>query len=323
MIKVTSYLSDPKNTVELDLFSKFHTIPKNAKRLNVKDLVSHYFPLPTAAHVHSYFEESSKKNYKKTLNKVEHYLLFFLEKIHLFFENNVANVPEYNASHINEEISLKVPHLPDPAFIIPEPHPLTLCEVKEVFYEPYHPPCLLIDSALTSFQLIDYEAELLSFLNSHLTLQGSLQLDSSKMAYLSLKQGAFLLNITPKELLSLKGTEPRLDIEQHALGAHIPVMLPIEWKKGEMLGIQNELNKTFSFTMTRAFVLDHEGNESIEKAWHIEIACPELNELREKYLLPGKLYIQPFSIVFCILKRKQTSKAKAALYRLNVSCFAA
>jgi hypothetical protein len=323
MIKVTSHVSDRKNAAGLDLFSKFYTNHQSSKRLNVKDLVSHYFPLPTAAHVHDYFEENSKKNYKKTLRKVDTYLLFFLEKIHLFFESSAATVSEYSACFINEEISLRVPHLPEPAFIIPEPHPLSLCEEKQTFNEPYHPPCLLIDSALTSIQRIDHEKALLSFLQSHLTLQGTLQVDSSNMAYLSLQQGSFLFNITPKGLLSFEGTVPASDIAQHALGAHIPVMLPCEWKKGEMLGIHKELDKQFSFTMTRAFVLDHAGHESIEKAWHIEITCPELNELREKYLLPSKLHSHPFSIVFCVMKRKQSSKVKPSLYRLNVSCFAA
>jgi hypothetical protein len=106
------------------------------------------------------------------------------------------------------------------------------------------------------------------------------------------------------------------------LGVHCTVMSPAESARCKALGLQRELGKKFSFHIKGCYASDVHSDSFIEKAWFLLIDCPELEQLREYYLLPARPAGHEFHVTL-LMKKKTSSRPKPHLCRLNVSCFAA
>ena len=74
------------------------------------------------------------------------------------------------------------------------------------------------------------------------------------------------------------------------VGAHISVIKNDEGKKKKKKGVKvQELNKEFPFTLKGFESVKPDGWEGVKKVYFITVESPELEKLRKKYKLTGKI----------------------------------
>lgn len=283
----------------------------------VKDMLTPYFSIPTASRVHSCFHHY--KAHPRPTKGIERFFSFCFHGVSKTLKRFFYESPPYNTSDIVKPKELLVPQLPDPVFVMQEPQRLFFTLPESVAKDAYSPPCLMRETPYSPAQRISREKTLLSLVNNTFPLKGELRKDPTGMMYLFIGNNETHIHPLPKELLDPSETH----LLPHPMGTHIPVIMPSEMMQARNLGIQNELGKEFSFSVTGCFSVDTPLHDHVEKAWFLEVESKELTQLREKYLLPSKVGSHSFHIVLSLKKRDRENSVKPTTFRLNVSCYAA
>tara|TARA_Y100000310_G_scaffold13838_1_gene14136 strand:- start:17388 stop:17957 length:570 start_codon:yes stop_codon:yes gene_type:complete len=85
------------------------------------------------------------------------------------------------------------------------------------------------------------------------------------------------------------------------VGAHISVMNGEEVEENGIKKI-TELGKEYDFELGKLKSVDPEGWNEMSQVYFLEVKCPELEKLRQKYKLPKKIRGHEFHITFGIEK---------------------
>ena len=277
-------------------------------------MLSQFYPLPTASRVHSCYLQSKPKALPIKLG-------FFKSLLGLFESNMEPQPIEYDTTFITPPRALKVPTLPSPAFHITEPQLSRFLGHYDVKKGQHLHPHLLKETPLEKLIQPIYEQKINSALMTISIGKGSLKITSQGNVYLLVCSGAALLKQLP---IGQFATDKKSDsLLCHPLAVHIPVMTLEEGQKALQLGIHHEIDKQFNFTIKHSFYVQTATAQGLEGALLAEIESLELTELRERYLLPGKLRGHPLHMIILLQNQPGPIKREQEIYRLNVSCFAA
>jgi hypothetical protein len=85
------------------------------------------------------------------------------------------------------------------------------------------------------------------------------------------------------------------------VGAHVSVMNGEEVEENDIKNI-TELGKEYDFELGKLKSVDPEGWKGMSQVYFLQIKCPELEKLRQKYKLPKKIKGHEFHITFGIEK---------------------
>jgi hypothetical protein len=216
---------------------------------------------------------------------------------------------------------LLVPSLPHPPFQAVKPprffwHPAYISPLDE-----YAPSCLMSETKEEMPSIVYNSASVCAYVRNALPQKGILRQDHEGFVYLELPDH-FITDIFPLihdqecEAISLHYLDPS--------PAHIPVILPHEWAQRKGWGEIKELETTFSFEITRLFSLKPIRWPGIEKVYCLSIQSPQLENYRERHLLPSRIRGHDFHVAIAFKKAaEKRSETPKETFRLNVSCFAA
>ncbi|MBS0651528.1 MAG: hypothetical protein JSR93_10240 [Verrucomicrobia bacterium] len=263
----------------------------------------------------SSFEQPASK-LPPLLRKGEFLLIKMVESIKLLYEKWM----EEEQIDLYPPRTLRVPTLPYPPFQSPRPARYFWHPKADAPKDVYSPPCLMRDTSEDLPNYIDQSAPLCAYARHVLPQKGRLRKDSNGLIYLELPSDYIsqlfpLLHALDAESVPLSQIDPS--------AAHIPVMTPREYLESSKWGEIRELDQEFSFEVHGCFSLSPKLYPGMEKVYCLKVSSPELEELREKYLLPSRIGTHPFHIVIGFQKKKMGEKPKAETFRLNISCFAA
>lgn len=164
---------------------------------------------------------------------------------------------------------------------------------------------------------VDENDKRLNKLRLSLPLKGVLRQKRNGLVYLDISN-EFTYGILPQ----VEGMKrPPFFYRCDAPGSHIPVILPDEWKKIRYISPIKELGQTFHFDLTGFYSTKYHEHSGIETLWLLTIDCPELSELREKYLLSKTPGGHSFYTIVGIKETfdKTESVDEAFFYRINHS----
>lgn len=156
-------------------------------------------------------------------------------------------------------------------------------------------------------------ARLCSYARQTLPCRGHLKQDADGFVYLELSDN-FVAELFP--LLGNQELEP-------CLAGQIPVIMPHEWALRKGLGELKELGDAFSFEITNLSAFQPMRWPDVEKVYFLRLHCPELERLREKFLLPSRILGHDFHVPIAFKPVRHQSPQQREIFRLNVSCFAA
>lgn len=202
---------------------------------------------------------------------------------------------------------LQVHRLPQPAFQSHPPARTFYPQIAEK--DAFNPYPLIPDMKEEEPETFENEAAIMAYAESTLAMKGILEQDATGMVYLDIPAN-FAETLLP--LIQEEGVEPS--------PIFVPVMLAHEAQEKAGLGPIKELGETFSFKLLGLHAVKPLLWPEIEKVYFLVIHAPGLDELREKYLLPGKI---PLHMTLGIKREQRSKRPCQELYRLNVSCNAA
>jgi len=213
---------------------------------------------------------------------------------------------------------IQVPGLPHPAFKVAPP--------PRFFWHPAY------NSQAAAFPLISEQKEdlpclipesyaLTAYARAHLPKRGVLRQASDGYVYLELP-AAFSSEIFP--LLQREGLEPAAADPLMPGCVHIPVILPQEWQEKRGCAKITEKSETFSFEIKGFFGLQPKAGLGFDLVFFFKLESPELEALRQRYLLPAKIRAHDFHCAVAFAKSTQTrATPQKELFRLSVACYAA
>jgi len=272
----------------------------------------------------SYRLEKKLRQKKCILNSITEKLRLFIEKaVFSYLKHLFADKRTFLFQLIFPPRSLKVPQLPFPPFRIHLPprffwRPLGRAQKKSMcFYEN-----LILEANEEQPKLVDQSTELISLAKDKLLSKGVLRKDHKGFVYLDVPD-AYIHLLSP--LLGKECEKPPYFSYDGPFGAHIPVLLPSEYAERKGLRPIQELGLEFNFSLENCYTVVTQAWEGVEKVWFLNVRCQPLENLRERYLLPSKIYNYDFHLVIGI--KRQPNDLGIALpkqtYRINVSCYAA
>ncbi len=262
--------------------------------------------------------ETARSRIPPILRKGQFAIIRIVEVLKSLFERK-------ETSAVLEDIfpprQLWVPQLPHPPFQTLKPprffwHPLHTCPKDE-----YAPSCLIPESKEEMPVSVYNSTSICAYARHVLTEKGILRQDHEGFLYLELPDN-FITEIYPWihdqecEAIPLDYVEPS--------PAHIPVILPHEWAQKKGWGAIKELENQFHFEITALRSLKPKRWPGVEKVYLLEVKSHELENLRERYLLPSRIRGHHFHVAVAWKKSAENSAQETKeTFRLNVSCFAA
>jgi hypothetical protein len=86
-------------------------------------------------------------------------------------------------------------------------------------------------------------------------------------------------------------------------GAHVSVIYRDEVKEHDLTDIK-EIGKEYDFKLGKLKSVDPDGWNEMSQVYFLEIKCPELSKIRQRYGLPKYIHENEFHITFGIEKQK-------------------
>jgi len=202
---------------------------------------------------------------------------------------------------------LQVHRLPEPTFQSYPPARTFYPQVAEK--DAFNPYPLIPDMKEEEPETFENGTAIMAYAESALAMKGILEQDETGLVYLDIPAN-FAETILP--LIQEEGIEPS--------PIFVPVILAHEAKEKAGLGPIKELGEMFPFKFLGLYAVKPLLWPEVEKVYFFVIHAPELDDLREKYLLPGK---RPLHMTLGIKREGRSTRPRQELYRLNVSCNAA
>ncbi len=327
---MTKTIFSPINGLqEIFTFHATKTIPVATRRVEEPpclDVITPYFSIPTATRAQNIFQEHSVQSRKKWLAQASLWkkCQFLLsEGVDFLLDKAFSEPYELDIHDICPPRELHVYQLPEPPFTSHEAPRCLFLAGEPTLLDQDTPPCLLRDSQGESLSVLQNQEKILSFVAKSLPQKGIIKMDPSGLLYLYIAPSYQAEKLLPFLVPHQEFRQHTHEYIYHPLGIQCPITLPSETHKCKNLGIEKEIGKEIPFSVRGAFEAVTESDSLTEKAWFLELECLELHELREYYLLPGKLQGHPFPVTLLLKKRHSLQAPDKKLFRLNVSCFVA
>jgi hypothetical protein len=180
--------------------------------------------------------------------------------------------------------------------------------------------CLVRETPAEISERVARSHALLAYAKKHILLKGTLRQEGEGMLYLDVPD-ALIDALLP--FLEEGAERPPYFGFEGPFGAHFAVVRPQEFFARRGLGKIWELGAEFSFELTGCASVEPAAWPEMERVWYLTVKCPQLEELREKLLLPSTICGRDFLIPIAVRKRAQGRLHTQDLYRINVSCCAA
>jgi hypothetical protein len=216
---------------------------------------------------------------------------------------------------------LWVPQLPYPPFQTAKPprffwHPAYICPKDE-----YTPCCLIPEFKEEMLTAVYNSVSICAYARYALPKKGILRQDHEGFVYLELSDN-FITEIYSLIHDQKNEEAPLYYVESSP--AHIPVILPHEWTQRKGWGEIKDLENQFAFEISTLRSLKPTCWPDVEKIYFFEIKSHELENLRERHLLPPRIRGHDFHVAVAFEKAvRKPAHAIKETFRLNVSCFAA
>jgi hypothetical protein len=273
----------------------------------------------------SLFQNSPKAQIDPTRSRIPPILRKGQFVILRLFEILKTLLTQKEKSTILEEINpprqLFVPKLPHPPFKATKPPRFFWHPAYQTPKDEYAPGCLISESKEKAPAVLYNSASICAYARHIFPKNGTLRQDPEGFVYLELPDH-FITEIYP--LLYDQECEaiPLHDLEPSP--AHIPVILSHEWAQKKGWGEISALETHFSFEITRLCSLKPKRWPGIAQVYFLEIKSQELENFRERHLLPSRIRGHHFHVAIAFKKAEEKpADAPKETFRLNVSCFAA
>ncbi len=214
-----------------------------------------------------------------------------------------------------------VPQLPHPPFQSTKPPRFFWHPAYSYLKDEYAPGCLISESKEELPTPVYQSAGICAYIRQAFPQQGILKQDQEGFVYLELPDNLIteifpLLHDRESEMIPLYYLEPS--------PAHVPVILPHEWNQKKGWGPLKEHHLSFSFEMTQLSWIKPKRWPGVERVYFLNLKSPELEKLRERYLLPALIRGHEFHIAIAYKKAEaKPENPPKETFRLNVSCYAA
>jgi hypothetical protein len=234
---------------------------------------------------------------------------------------NIRNMESTVFTDIAPPRQLLVPQLPHPSFQTVKPPRFFWHSADISPNDPYVPSCLMLEAQEEMPVPVYNSASICAYARYKLPKKGILRQDRKGFVYLELPDNFIteifpLLNDQESEAIPLYYLEPS--------PAHIPIILPQEWAQIKGWGELKRVENSFAFEITHLFSLKPKRWPGIERVYFFEIKSSELEDFRERHLLPSRIHGHAFHVVIAFKKAaKKSTDPPKEVFRLNVSCFAA
>ncbi len=263
--------------------------------------------------------EQSKSKVPPLLRKGQYAIRRVLEILKTFLE---IKEPSSVLSDIAPPRRLLVPQLPHPPFRTAKPPRFFWHPAYSAPKDEYAPSCLMSETKEDLPSTVYNSPGICAYARSALPQEGILRQDHEGFVYLELCD-AFITELFP--LINDEGSEavPLYNLEPSP--AHIPIILPHEAAQRRGWGEIIDLEKSFTFRITRLCSLKPKRWPGVEKVYFLSIRSTELEKFRERCLLPSLIRGHEFHVAIAYKKETVTSQSapQKETFRLNVSCFAA
>ncbi len=214
---------------------------------------------------------------------------------------------------------LLIPQLPHPPFRVARPPRFFWHPAYAPPTDGYAPSCLMAETREAMPVPVSNSAMISAYARQALPRKGVLRQGQDGYVYLELSDD-FINDIYP--LIRDKGCEALSIFQIDPSPAHIPVILPHEWAQKKGWGEIKELEEEFHFEVKSLESLRPCRLPDVANFYYFEISSPELEQFRERLLLPSRIRGHEFHIAIAFRKSEGAATPQET-FRLNVSCFAA
>lgn len=180
----------------------------------------------------------------------------------------------------------------------------------------YPPPILYLLEESNEEEKEETTPEIENLIKSNLTLQGILKKTPQGMIYLDIDDN-YIHQLYPLISENEIKKPPYFTLFDPPHGAHCPVILSKESQKMDHFPF---LGKRINFKIKGLFSVNPNSWKEVDKVFFLSIESKELEELRETYRLPAKIYGHDFHIVIGIIPtKKKNYRKKFSSMRINTA----